>query len=126
MLAARAWASSPNASLTHVHLLNPAYKPGKAPFGPTSPQIPEADKAVGGQGMYEYAYKWAREKGQKCLQQDTALGLWRLLFQHHPWPLAEDWCSYVEASHKKAVVQDTWNVLLDFVHVRPLAGQACS
>ena len=76
-------------------------------------------QASGWQGMYEFAYKWAREKGQKCLQQDTALAMWRLLFQHHPWQLADDWCEYVEAHHKKAVVQDTWNLLLDFMHVRP-------
>ena len=47
--------------------------------------------SAGLQQMYDFAYRWGREKGHKCLQQDTALGLWQLLFTAQPWPLSDAW-----------------------------------
>ena len=38
-----------------------------------------------------FAYAWGLEKGVKCMQQDTAIAMWRLLFAARPWPLLEAW-----------------------------------
>ena len=64
--------------------------------------------------VYKYAYGFACEKGQKCLQLDTAVAMWQLLFGEQGWPLAKRWCSFLEANHKLAISKDTWSQLLDF------------
>ena len=38
-----------------------------------------------------YAYGFTLEKGKKCLPQEVAIEMWRLLFSAHPWPLLESW-----------------------------------
>ncbi|PNH09928.1 DCN1-like protein 1 [Tetrabaena socialis] len=67
--------------------------------------------------VYSYAYNFSREKGQKCVQLDTAVGMWRLLFsvpeQH--WPLIDDWCDFLTQHHNRAISKDTWLQLFDFI-----------
>jgi len=72
--------------------------------------------------MYAYAFGWAAEKGQKCLQLDTALAMWRLLLGEGtprpggPWPLLERWLDFLKKAHAgRAVGRDTWVQLLEFV-----------
>lgn len=72
--------------------------------------------------MYAYAFGWAAEKGQKCLQLDTALAMWRLLLGEGtpkpggPWPLLERWLSFLKKAHAgRAIGRDTWLQLLEFV-----------
>ena len=38
-----------------------------------------------------YAYGFTLEKGKKCLPQEVAIEMWRLIFSAHPWPLLESW-----------------------------------
>ncbi|EFJ37554.1 hypothetical protein SELMODRAFT_403971 [Selaginella moellendorffii] len=64
--------------------------------------------------IYNFAFNWAKEKGQKSLALDTALGMWRLLFNEHPWPLVEPWCQFLQAKHNKAISKDTWSQLFEF------------
>ncbi|KAJ9528545.1 hypothetical protein QJQ45_020474 [Haematococcus lacustris] len=62
------------------------------------------------------------KKGQKCVQLDTALGMWQLLFPaDRPWPLLDDWCEFLTKQHGgKAISKDTWTQLLDFIRtVKP-------
>ena len=73
------------------------------------------------QEIWEYAYLFSREKGQKCVQLDTAIAMWQLLFDQMHWPLAEAWCSFVQTHHRRAISRDTWTQLLDFIRVSQLA-----
>lgn len=77
--------------------------------------------------MYAYAFGWAAEKGQKCLQLDTALAMWRLLLGEGTprpggaWPLLERWLAFLKKAHAgRAIGRDTWLQLLEFVRtVKP-------
>eukprot|EP00246_Nothoceros_aenigmaticus_P012694 TRINITY_DN4054_c0_g1_i2.p1 TRINITY_DN4054_c0_g1~~TRINITY_DN4054_c0_g1_i2.p1 ORF type:complete len:258 (+),score=35.22 TRINITY_DN4054_c0_g1_i2:203-976(+) len=64
--------------------------------------------------IYNFAFGWAKEKGQKSLALDTAVGMWRLLFAERSWPLVEHWCQFLQARHNKAISKDTWSQLLEF------------
>ncbi|CAK9208213.1 unnamed protein product [Sphagnum tenellum] len=67
--------------------------------------------------IYNFAFGWAKEKGQKSLALDTALGMWRLLFKERPWPLVELWCQFLQAKHNKAISKDTWSQLFEFSRI---------
>ncbi|CAA0836567.1 Unknown protein [Striga hermonthica] len=64
--------------------------------------------------IYNYAFGWAKEKGQKSLALDTAIGMWQLLFAEKQWPLVDHWCQFLQAKHNKAISRDTWSQLLEF------------
>jgi hypothetical protein len=57
------------------------------------------------QEIYVYAYGFTLEKGIKCLPQEVAIEMWRLLFSAHPWPLLESW--YVLAPDTAPLSQHT-------------------
>ncbi|EER89486.1 hypothetical protein BDA96_10G116800 [Sorghum bicolor] len=65
--------------------------------------------------IYNFAFTWAREKGQKSLSLETAIGMWQLLFAERNWPLLEHWCQFLQVRHNKAISRDTWAQLLEFV-----------
>ncbi|XP_020537390.1 DCN1-like protein 1 isoform X2 [Jatropha curcas] len=46
--------------------------------------------------IYEFAFGWAKEKGQKSLALDTAIGMWQLLFAEKHWPLVDHWCQFLQ------------------------------
>lgn len=64
------------------------------------------------------------QKGQKCVQLDSAVGMWRLLLESphagpNAWSLVDDWVAFLEARHSnRAIAKDTWQQLLDFIKVR--------
>ncbi|KAF9677049.1 hypothetical protein SADUNF_Sadunf08G0067200 [Salix dunnii] len=64
--------------------------------------------------IYNFAFGWAKEKGQKSLALDTAIGMWQLLFAEKQWPLVDHWCQFLQAQHNKAISRDTWSQLLEF------------
>ncbi|KAJ8640899.1 hypothetical protein MRB53_017593 [Persea americana] len=64
--------------------------------------------------IYNFAFGWAKEKGQKSLALDTAIGMWQLLFAEKQWPLVDHWCLFLQARHNKAISRDTWSQLLEF------------
>eukprot|EP00270_Netrium_digitus_P013160 TRINITY_DN4349_c0_g1_i2.p1 TRINITY_DN4349_c0_g1~~TRINITY_DN4349_c0_g1_i2.p1 ORF type:complete len:267 (+),score=70.15 TRINITY_DN4349_c0_g1_i2:80-880(+) len=64
--------------------------------------------------IYNYAFSWAREKGQKSLALDTAVGMWHLLFAARPWPYVDHWCEFLQLKHNRAISKDTWSQLLEF------------
>ncbi|KAJ6843398.1 DCN1-like protein 2 [Iris pallida] len=64
--------------------------------------------------IYNFAFVWAKEKGQKSLALETAIGMWQLLFAEKQWPLIDHWCQFLQARHNKAISRDTWSQLLEF------------
>ena len=50
-----------------------------------------------------------REKGQKCVQLDIAVAMWKLLVDQDRWRYVDDWCDFLQKHHKRAVSRDTWN-----------------
>ncbi|XP_068325464.1 uncharacterized protein [Pyrus communis] len=64
--------------------------------------------------IYNFAFDWAKEKGQKSLALDTAIGMWQLVFAEKQWPYVEHWCQFLPARHNKAISRDTWSQLLEF------------
>ncbi|XP_039006260.1 DCN1-like protein 1 isoform X2 [Hibiscus syriacus] len=46
--------------------------------------------------IYNFAFGWAKEKGQKSLALDTAIGMWQLLFAEMQWPLVDHWCQFLQ------------------------------
>ncbi|XP_073061579.1 uncharacterized protein [Primulina eburnea] len=67
--------------------------------------------------IYNFAFGWSKEKGQKSLALDTAIGMWQLLFAERKWPLVEHWCQFLQARHNKAISRDTWSQLLEFARI---------
>lgn len=58
----------------------------------------------------------ALQKGQKCLQLDTALAMWQLVLSgEQAWPLLTDWCEFLQKHHNRAISKDTWTQLFDFI-----------
>ncbi|KAK1259690.1 hypothetical protein QJS04_geneDACA010293 [Acorus gramineus] len=64
--------------------------------------------------IYNFSFSWAKEKGQKSLALDTAIGMWQLLFAERHWPLVDHWCQFLQDRHNKAISRDTWSQLLEF------------
>ncbi|XP_022882633.1 DCN1-like protein 1 isoform X2 [Olea europaea var. sylvestris] len=64
--------------------------------------------------IYNFSFGWAKEKGQKSLALDTAIGMWQLLFAEKQWPLVDYWCQFLQERHNKAISRDTWSQLLEF------------
>lgn len=65
--------------------------------------------------IYNYAYLFSREKGQKCVQLETALAMWQLLVTPEKWKRVGSWCEFLRQRHKRAISKDTWTQLLEFM-----------
>ncbi|XP_040966928.1 DCN1-like protein 1 isoform X2 [Gossypium hirsutum] len=46
--------------------------------------------------IYNFAFSWAKEKGQKSMALDTAIGMWRLLIAEKKCPLLDHWCQFLQ------------------------------
>ncbi|XP_011095740.1 DCN1-like protein 1 isoform X2 [Sesamum indicum] len=64
--------------------------------------------------IYNFAFDWCKDKGQKVLPLDTALEMWKLLFAQKKWPLLDDWFQFLQGKHNKAISQDLWSQTLEF------------
>lgn len=65
--------------------------------------------------IYNYAFSWAKEKNQKCLQLDVAVGMWQLLFaEERRWQYVDEWCAFLQEHHNRAISRDTWVQLFEF------------
>ena len=63
--------------------------------------------------FYEFAFDASRAEGQKVLDLQTGIALWKMLldckFVH-----LEAWCDYMENEFQKSITKDTWKLLLEF------------
>lgn len=65
--------------------------------------------------IYNFAFAWAKEKGQKCLQLDTAVAMWKLIFSdEREWQLIDEWAEFLQKHHNRAISKDTWTQLFEF------------
>ncbi|TYJ39438.1 hypothetical protein E1A91_A04G070800v1, partial [Gossypium mustelinum] len=46
--------------------------------------------------IYNFAFSWAKEKGQKSMALDTTIGMWRLLIAEKKCPLLDHWCQFLQ------------------------------
>jgi DCN1-like protein 1/2 len=70
--------------------------------------------------IYNFAYGFSCEKGQKCVQLEMALAMWQILAPPQRWRYIEDWCEFLRKHHGRAVSRDTWTQLLDFMlNIKP-------
>ncbi|KDD75809.1 cullin [Helicosporidium sp. ATCC 50920] len=65
--------------------------------------------------IYAYAYPFSCDKGQKCVQQDSALAMWHILLPKKRWRYVEEWCDFLKRNHNMAISKDTWMQLLEFI-----------
>jgi len=71
------------------------------------------------QKIYQFAFLFGRNPGQRTLSNEVAIGLWELLLPNK-FDQLNLWLEYISTEYKKVISKDTWNVLLEFIeHVNP-------
>ncbi|GBG26548.1 Defective in cullin neddylation protein 1 [Hondaea fermentalgiana] len=63
--------------------------------------------------IYFFAFGWACPPGQKSMQTETAVALWKLLLPER-FELLDTWTKYIEQNRKHAISRDEWQLLLQF------------
>ncbi|KAK8643672.1 hypothetical protein V6N13_012955 [Hibiscus sabdariffa] len=92
--------------------------------------------------IYNFAFGWATEKGEKAMQLETAFDMWQLLFAERKYPLLDHWIQFLQVTtfasfgkfgqfsigsycvvmplpleqtqHNRPVSKDVWFQLLEF------------
>ncbi|KAL4332809.1 hypothetical protein GQ457_07G015650 [Hibiscus cannabinus] len=64
--------------------------------------------------IYNFAFGWATEKGEKAMPLETAFEVWPLLFAERKYPLLDHWVQFLQTRHNKAITKDVWFQLLEF------------
>lgn len=61
----------------------------------------------------QYTFGFAREETQKCLPQDVAVELWKLLLPGY-FPHSKHWVAFVTNHSKNSISKDLWQQVLEF------------
>ena len=76
------------------------------------------------QEVYVFAYGFSLEKGVKCMQQDVAIAMWRLIFSAQPWPLLNAWWVDVLQGSLHAALEGYGSGLVRTTFLHPMQGDA--
>ncbi|XP_035254976.1 DCN1-like protein 3 [Anguilla anguilla] len=78
----------------------------------------EARAEDGFRDLYRFTFQFGldAEEGQRSLQRDMAVALWRLVFTQDSPPILERWLDFLaeNPSGVRGVSRDTWNMFLNF------------
>ena len=66
--------------------------------------------------VWNWAYEFNCEEGQKSLKLETAIALVPMLMSRERWPLVDTWIEFLSRPGTRAVSKDSWKQLLDFVN----------
>eukprot|EP00993_Chasmostoma_nieuportense_P002380 NODE_3180_length_1015_cov_28.453829_g3035_i0.p1 GENE.NODE_3180_length_1015_cov_28.453829_g3035_i0~~NODE_3180_length_1015_cov_28.453829_g3035_i0.p1 ORF type:complete len:295 (+),score=82.08 NODE_3180_length_1015_cov_28.453829_g3035_i0:25-909(+) len=66
--------------------------------------------------FYMFVFRYVKDPSQKSMDCSTACDTWRIVL-HGRYVHLEEWCSFVEKKHQKAINADQWNQLYDFIQV---------
>jgi len=69
--------------------------------------------------IYQHAFQFTLEPGQRCLPVEVCVELWKLLLPSH-FALLDEWIQFVESAAKGAISRDTWMMVYELATaVRP-------
>ncbi|KAI7868249.1 DCN1-like protein 2 [Spinellus fusiger] len=69
--------------------------------------------------IYNYAFLFGRQTGQKSLSLEAAIELWRLLLTGR-FHLLDSWIQFLQEKHGKAISRDTWSLFYEFASQKDL------
>ncbi|KAI9481528.1 MAG: potentiating neddylation domain-containing protein [Benjaminiella poitrasii] len=65
--------------------------------------------------MYKYAFSYAKNKNQKCMEVETATVLWSMLLGSE-FPIVHDFITFLQEKRPvKVINRDQWQSFIDFV-----------
>jgi len=65
--------------------------------------------------LYQFTFNFARTPGQKCLELESAIAYWNIIFAGR-FVFLEMWVEFLTEHQKHSIPKDTWNLLLDFAN----------
>ncbi|KAL9658271.1 hypothetical protein ABK040_015594 [Willaertia magna] len=65
--------------------------------------------------FYLWTFGYSKDPASKGMAYDMATATWRMLLSDK-YSKIDQWCTFIEEEHKKAIQRDTWDLFIDFVY----------